>query len=94
LLQDAPYDSNDHYTFSEENPYVVNVDNLELPGIVKPQQLEDNHTNEKIMLAIAKANTNFAKNGTLDELLEDYELVENNSKPYRFQDLIPFVEAK
>jgi hypothetical protein len=94
LLRDAPYDSDDHYTFSEENPYIVDTDNLQLPGVVKPQQLENNHANEKIMLAITKANTNFAKNGTVDELLDNRELVENSSNAYRFQNLIPFVEAK
>jgi hypothetical protein len=94
ILHSAPTDANDHYLFNEQNPYLVNVDKLELPGIVKPHQLENNHTNEKIMLAITKANTNFNKVGSLQDLLNNQELVENSADAYRFQNLIPFVEAK
>jgi hypothetical protein len=94
LLHDAPIDDNDYYLFSEQNPYLVDTDALEIPGIAKPQQLEDNHKNEKLMLAITSVNTNYNKTGTLEELLNNQNLVNDYSKPYRFQNLIPYVEAK
>jgi hypothetical protein len=94
LLQDAPVGDNDYYLFNEQNPYLVDTDVLEIPGIAKPQQLEDNHKNEKVMLAITDVNTNYNKAGTLEELLNDQNLVNDYSNPYRFQNLIPYVEAK
>jgi hypothetical protein len=94
LLLDAPVGDNDYYLFNEQNPYLVDADTLEIPGVAKPHQLEDNHGNEKIMLAITGVNTNYKKTGTLKELLNDKNLVNDYANPYRFQNLIPYVEAK
>jgi hypothetical protein len=94
LLQDAPIGNDDYYLFNEQNPYLVDVDTLDIPGIAKPQQLENNHKNEKVMLAITDVNTNYDKTGTLEELLNNQNLVNDYSNPYRFQNLIPYVEAK
>jgi hypothetical protein len=94
LLQYAETDENDHYCFNEQNPYLVDAGSLKLEGIVSPHQLVNEHKNEKIMLAITKVNTNFIKTGTLEELLSNQDLVNDNSNPYRFKNLIPYVEAK
>jgi hypothetical protein len=68
-LEDAPTDANDHYLFSEKNPYLVDVSNMDLPGVLKPKQLENNHANEKIMLAISGVNTNFNDTRKVSEIL-------------------------
>jgi hypothetical protein len=94
LLQGAPVGDNDYYLFNEQNPYLVDTDALEIPGIAKPHQLEDNHKNEKVMLAVTGVNTNYNKSGTLEELLNNQNLVNDFTNPYRFQNLIPYVEAK
>jgi hypothetical protein len=93
LLHNAPTDANDYYLFNEEHPYLVDVDGLELPGIAKPKQMENNHTNEKLMLAVTNANTNFSKLDSLEKILENGELV-NGTDAYRFKNIIPYVDAK
>jgi hypothetical protein len=93
LLHKAPTDENDYYLFDEEHPYLVDIDGAELPGITKPKQLENKHKNEKTMLAITGVNTNFTKFSNLDQILANKELV-NSTDPYRFKNLIPYVEAK
>jgi hypothetical protein len=93
LLKNAPVDENDYYEFDEQHPFLVNISDEKIPGVVAPHQLENNHLNQRIMLAITKANTNFDEQQNTEQIISREEF-KNSQEPYRLQNLIPYVEAK
>jgi hypothetical protein len=76
---------------SEQNPYLVDPSIFNLDGVVKPHQLEDNHTNEKLMIKIVDVNTNFGSESVRKYISEGVSKYHIDTNPDGFLNLIPSV---